>query len=650
MAGIPSYMLLLCTTLLMNLFLVVPVLAEEGTPEKCKSNEEHDSHGKCCSSDLMDENEEGKTCFEQPSEMTVAVAFSLIGSFSFFASLMFAINWPQNRMRRHAYKMISSTISIFCAVLMFQCINGLVEDLIVETYKLSNWSQFVLDFVHFIVWYTILQRGIALASGVTNPKQYRINILDEQRTQPKKIGREKERVIIRCESFGGVLAHLTGFASINVWASLQQKIPFNDSPLSALLPVGICILSQIALKWIMSKCRAYINMGDNNKDWFEIKWDECCDEAADDVMGLTLSVLFANAIRMAINGMNSIGEKCLPNEEQEEEGFECEEFVPKRNWEQVLWLFVAGYLLLFILFGVQWTHWRLVHAKRKEEEGDEEEEEEEGEGSLGEHSVHVFMISLAMAFAWCIFHAERQLFSVVNPSFLGDKANVSFTIVVVALVLTYLAWMSTWILDQIQELPDKYTPPSVDSSIKKVVDAIALLIGFAWEQVFDVSVGNLADSFRKDWGKHAPAVVKLILATICSAIAFLAWQWYFLPFVVKEGWRFKFVFTAEDLLEAATAVADKDPDVKRGVLPMLQRTYSQSPEYKLLPAEPIFNREPTCNAESKFNTQDRIDLLEKLNKIQAENTKLRRLLGENMQVMVGSLKALHTGGCSVAST
>lgn len=642
--------------------LAVAGFADEEEKSVCHADEIRDSKGKCCIDDLMDEEEGERKCFEQPSQMSVAVAFTLIGSFTFLISLNFAMNWPDDDIKKYAYKVISSTVSIFSAVLMFQCINGLVEDWIMEPYKITGWKEFIVDSVHMMIWYTITQFVIALAAGAFKSDRERETLLDASIANRDTMEDTKENVEVGCCCYGGVLAHLTGFASINAWTTLQQQKPFHSTVIMALLPLPIAAITQMLLQKFTGMCRERVTLaGDGKKDWFEERWDKACDEAEDDVMGLTLSVILVNAVRMFINGTIPEGKGCLPNQEQKEEGEMCEEFVEEkdRTFAQVLLLFGAGTVFVISLFIAKLIHERLFpEGEEEESDGEEDEKETADKGCLhqaSERYTEILMITLSMAFSWCIFHANRQLLTVVNPGFLGDEKNDCTLAVVLALEVTYIAFFIIWVLDAIADLPDEWTPPAVDASIKVVIDAISLFIGFAWEQTFDVSVDSLANSFRPIWGPHAPATAKFIIGSLCCSVVFLAWKWYILPFVVKEGWKFHYVFTGSDLHRAAHKVAEKDKDFKEWVLPVLSANeynarHGEAHGYTELPGEEKFTLEAKKQLEAKVqeaeaerdkNLQEKQQLLQDLQKAEADKEKLEQLVHNYMQTVITSMKDMH---------
>jgi len=87
--------------------------------------------------------------------------------------------------------------------------------------------------------------------------------------------------------------------------------------------------------------------------------------------------------------------------------------------------------------------------------------------------------------------------------------------------------------------------------------AMSIFIGFAWEQTFDESLDGLAERSRT-YSPHAPAFAKLIVGGGCVGVVFIAWKWYILPFVVKQGWKFTYVYSKHDLLLASQQIALND--------------------------------------------------------------------------------------------
>lgn len=508
----------------------------EGEEGKHEEGGEGEKHGE---GEGEEEEKEGV------SSGNVSTSFTLIGSFTFLISLLFAMNHPDPEMKEYAYTVISSTVSIFSAVLMFQSLNGLIETFIIDTpiVKNNRWLEFLVDALHMMTWYATTQLVIAKVTRAFETDQWRDEKLADHKTR-KKVQKE---VKVERICWGIIFAHLTGFASINFWSNMQSMF-FSENWVMSLVPIPIAVLGQLGLQTGTDMFREYWAAGDGKKDWFEENWDMACEEAEDDILGLTMSVLIVSSCRFAIN--EAFDFKCLSNAEQKEEDEACEDLDKWRtdgqHFSPTLILYFIGFVFVTALFIS-----KLLFAKYLPEEEemmeeldaddvDEAEEIEEAKGDKKEHTMmeerikrigEVWLISLSMSFSWCIFHGTTQLLRSLWPGYLGEEANATTLAVILALSVTYIAFLFIRGLDKIADLPDEYTPPAVDDAIRQVIKAMSLFIGFAWEQTFDESVDALASKFA------SPAIAKLVIGTLCIVIVFVAWKWYILPTVVQQGWK-----------------------------------------------------------------------------------------------------------------
>merc|ERR1711948_82044 len=91
---------------------------------------------------------------------------------------------------------------------------------------------------------------------------------------------------------------------------------------------------------------------------------------------------------------------------------------------------------------------------------------------------------IAMTFSWCIFFGTDWLLS-HNIFTTGMTKTVGN-----ALMVTVVALVMIFLLELIQDY--KHLDDSIESAIHAIVNAIGILIGFAWEKAFDVGVATTA--------------------------------------------------------------------------------------------------------------------------------------------------------------
>jgi len=542
---------------------------EDETNSVCPEGEEEDEQDvpECCPRLWMEYHETGRVCVKMPTAMNVAVALTLILLFTFMISLQCFLNHHNIDMREMAYEGISSTVSIFTAVLSYQTLDGLLEDFIHRPLvEATGWApkdvDMVVNVAHMLFWYTCTQVTIAHVSNAWAPRTMRSKSLSETRDEH---GRTKKMldVEIRSVCYGMLLAHLTGFASIRFWTQIQQMQPFNESPLKSLAVIPLTLVANLCLEFLTFNCRRVFSRG--SRDWFEETWKSKCVQAEDDIMGLAMSVMIVNSLRYYVN--SSFGHNCLPGFEQKESGPACNyppRFLPALclfGLGVVFMMFLFLTKLFFIKISAEEEHEVAFEARRTSKLIRGETLYDEEKPCLKEFIARLEDVTLTtwgMAHAWCIFHSTRALLKAMNPDMLGEGDNRIILAVVLAFGVTYLSWIMSRIMHLIADRAYKWSLPDVDASIRSAIQATSTFVGFSWEQTFDQSIDSLAEVMREDFGPRAPAIAKLLLGSLCVGVVFFAWKWYILPFVFKKGWRFGYIFSKTDLHERCHELAEHD--------------------------------------------------------------------------------------------
>lgn len=417
------------------------------------------------------------------------ISMMLLGSVAFMMALFYLVNHHDEDMVKYSWQVISATISIFSAVLLFQGVNGVVEEYFLEGQGI--YVELGLGVLQFLLWFALLQLSLAYMSGSMSHGPVEITE-DQQQTIERNL---------KCYSV--LLGHIAGFAAINAFAVLQQAADATWLAF-AIAPAGwlvVYILSQM-----MSVVREHVNMADDGElDEAETLWDEVTAETEDDVVGLVVSFTMVQAFRLLIGGT-------LPNEEGEEPSPERAEHT---NW-QVFMLSGLGYVAFSIEF------MRMKH-------------------NIRGHQTYQRFINqtrnvIVMFTAWCWFFSWDWFISHNLPNLEHGMSKQ----VVLALAVTATSMLGIFVVDQWSDLP---TTDAVEKrALRTLARALGMLIGFGWEKAFDKAIATVSSFAKKDLD---PVMLKLFLAVTLSALVVPAWRWFILPTVIKFDEEDEMLFEAE---------------------------------------------------------------------------------------------------------
>merc|ERR1740130_1597960 len=109
---------------------------------------------------------------EKVTAVGVSMAATLLGSISFVMCLYYFVNYDDKDIKQKAWETISSTISIFCAVLLFSSFNDLAEAYVIDPIfgeGDATKGALLVDMIHMIFWYTMMGLSLAFLSGAAGP-------------------------------------------------------------------------------------------------------------------------------------------------------------------------------------------------------------------------------------------------------------------------------------------------------------------------------------------------------------------------------------------------------------------------------------------------------------------------------------------------
>eukprot|EP00443_Scrippsiella_acuminata_P044143 CAMPEP_0115220020 /NCGR_PEP_ID=MMETSP0270-20121206/27229_1 /TAXON_ID=71861 /ORGANISM="Scrippsiella trochoidea, Strain CCMP3099" /LENGTH=605 /DNA_ID=CAMNT_0002634057 /DNA_START=28 /DNA_END=1845 /DNA_ORIENTATION=+ len=459
---------------------------------------------------------------EKAPKVDIAIAVTLIGAVSFQMGLMYLTNHHDKDMRKYTYQVINQTVSIFCSVLMFQTFNDILEAKVLKGAS-PEWK-FCINWLHMFFWFLILQVTLAKVCGAIG-----------------KEPEDKEEVEQHAKSAGTLLAHMTGFASINAWGSIQQLEFFRSSPGASFLVLPISFGGQFVLQRFTDWLRDKVSNLDDKVTEFEHMWDEETEEAENDIMGLTISFNLAQAIRFANSDF-------LPDTEGVEPmdvlGFHTDDQI-YRLWMIALMFAIFMGIMNFIQAPEDPEASKDAHHKALEagsgdlnqgllenhghnEHAQEHEHHHDFWTSVKERSWEVTMLAWSMSFAWCCFFSAKMTLARV-----GILQDLMILSVVLTLTISLVSFSCIRLLDLLADA--EWTGARVDHTIFQIIRAIGLIVGFAWEQTFDQAVESLSSALA--W----PHMGKFLLAVFCVLVIVPAWYKYILPFAITNQWEFGFI-------------------------------------------------------------------------------------------------------------
>lgn len=480
----------------------------------------------------------------------VQVSAMLIGAITFVVCLFHLVNWPDDDIRLYSMDIISVTISIFTAVLMFQGINQFLEYAITDLWQ---WTQCTIQFLHCAIYIPLMQITIGYFSGMigelkpVNLKERKWTIFDGLRSdfgreladleicyvrnrdalksvwidpfgvevavQLKSVELDRRKRMMRC--WGMLLAHMSGFAAINAGGTMQHMEIFARNPLMALIPVIIMPLFLQVLFFLsdmyrdqklsaatceehvhrVNLCRHHVVEGEN------------------DVSSLAVSFLAVQVLRFAVCGV-------LPDVE----GVEDPE---QRHWN-------ASIIALF-LFGIVFTVFAVLLASAPHNNGNIAGVPGEGEGHDEHHileaeedpiAVRLLEIgtnTFAMSFAWSFLFGIRWVCVKAIPSMFPSLIGR----VSLALVVSIFSGAVVFLLDAIDDsFRARGNARAGIKAIRTIISAVAILVGFSWEHCFDGSVAAVASTT-----KHR-AQTKLLLGLFVFIVLVPAWRSHILTKVM----------------------------------------------------------------------------------------------------------------------
>lgn len=434
-----------------------------------------------------DEDEEEE---REENEVSVAIATTLLSAIVFQLCMTYLLNHKDEDIKQVSYELVSTTISIFCAVLVFQAFDRLVYLFIISR-ESSAMFLVVIDVAQLLFWHCTTELALAFTTGMIGSSLPE-GIIGEVKCQTK--------------CYAVLLAHITGFAAINAAGAVQQNF-FNETPLTSVCAVLIAFFALRGLQRCSFELRAVTMSHIHEKDeedhdeMDELKelWEEETEEAENDVLAFALSFTLIQTLRFAIGGT-------LPNQVGEEKP---ETLFYHDSLESLALLGFGPIFLVstfcgnLFLIPLDWMFKR---------------------------STRVIVGSLEMSSAWCLFYGTQWLIGPYKPD--AFERDYVLLALLTAMACSAFAFASIFIIDFICDF-DRDSDGL--KSLRKLMNVMGILVGFSWEGTFDLAEESISEA------TPYPNASAFILASVSVVVLIPAWRWYILPYVHQDGWKHGFI-------------------------------------------------------------------------------------------------------------
>lgn len=452
-------------------------------------------------------------------------------------SLTYLANNPDLDVRAAMWQMLSNGTTIFLAVLLFWSVKTL--------FGRSFGKGVIVYLVLVIIFVLLLQLGLLGASYVDGPTLHGC-----------------DRSVIACQTVGGLLAHITGFAWLAFWTEVQAQLYHTELHEWGLVLVffvacGIHMLMML----ICFKCRQAVltamgrsSRGDDDEACQqEHRWHEVAAEALLEAGALMLSLMAIDLLKVAITGN-------IPDfhGQHSETGAESR----PEPWQIIIMLIITCALPALIV----WSNYTCGSS--------DVDDQERIVHRLGMRWLRLRSFQLVGKFA-CFLSALVLLCTVqwICEAFLHSTTPTGRRYLVetaVALVATAVAYAFIWCIGRVDQVLASAKSFAALEAGEDLLVTVGVMAGFAWEHVFHEAVEAVSEFVGERFGKshHSPLVAwsDVMLALGILALLLPTLYWHINPQARRTKKRaqqhFRKVFDEDEEEDDEEDSEDEDDDME----------------------------------------------------------------------------------------
>jgi len=351
----------------------------------------------------------------------------------------------------------------------------------------------LVNSIHFLVWYIILQYIMAVAAGA-DLGRFRFFRPREAVCEDERRGR-LDFIETNLKVIGVLLGRVTAFAALNTFSSLQQWLVDRASDdhawvmrLKGSAPAVVCFVILRVLHCGTGFVREKVKLLDDDDFEIERLWHTIVEESEDDCIAIATSFLLFQVVRSVITCDGT-----FPDQAGQEDH-------ARLNLQQACLLGIIGVsLCLFLLFREAvishcWCISEQMHRKGR--------------------------LIACLGFSWCVYYCSFDLVSLAM-----EAESVSIVLVGVAFATSFLSLILIIVLAKLAGRKTEL----LDGYISGMILACAILIGFAWARCLDGTVGAFTRLSTVEHFKLPPSTVKILLGAALAVIVLPAWRLHIVP-------------------------------------------------------------------------------------------------------------------------
>jgi hypothetical protein len=406
----------------------------------------------------------------------------LVGAVAFNMSLLYLINHSDSEIVLATWMVLNMTLSIFCALLAYTTLRSIFVDPFADNPHTKMISSMILFLSIYVLNECVLY-------NLKAPKY--VDVL---------------------HSGSALGSQFLGFAASFSFADMQYAGVFGESILGNLLVVvlaavvlaGLAAMARCVHRWVEHLHQA------EREHLEDLQWEKDMDLMENEAMAVCMGYLVVQTISFTIRGHHIHPHDTPENVTQ----------------AQASTMLACGMLFAFAtiagLYVVSWL------ARRRGLDGVDmlnfESYAEENIVSLDMRLVMIAQTALGVSMAWCLLlWAEWELYT------LGFQGPRSAAGMLIGLGLTLFAFAAIYVLQEIAEHVHARGGVDPEHVVRCLTLALGIVVGFAWERSFHVSLKDLAHALA--FGRGA---VTENFFTICMSIALIlivtpAWAMYVFP-------------------------------------------------------------------------------------------------------------------------